>query len=75
MSKYEKLTVLLKRTQYLEVVISEENGWTMPEDFDAMYQRCKNIEDRPDIVVEEEDTWVTEDGIQLVEFKVEEGAV
>ena len=74
MSKYKKLTVLLKRTQYLEVVISEENGWTMPDDFDAMYQRCKDIENRPDIVVEEDDEWVTEDGIQLVEFGVVEVA-
>jgi len=72
MSKYKKLTVLLQRTQYLEVVISEENGWEMPKDFDAMYQRCKDIEDRPDIVLEEDDKWVTEDGIQLVEFGVVE---
>ena len=72
MSKYKRLTVLLKRTQYLEVVISEENGWDMPEDFNAMYQRCKDIEDRPDIVVEEDDKWVTEYGIQLEEFVVVE---
>ena len=72
MSKYKKLTVLLKRTQYVEVEVSEECGWDLPQSFQGLHEFCNEVKDRPSILVEEDTKWETEDGIQVEEFGVEE---
>jgi hypothetical protein len=70
--KIEKITMLIKRTQYQSIEISSEGGYDMPTSGNELVNICEEMKQEPERFASEEAWGKEENGIEIVNFKVVE---